>query len=54
MQNWKEHDENHERFVKSCLDELAARRAPIGTGPLPTKASLQSCETVVQSAVVQS
>jgi hypothetical protein len=27
MQNWEEHAENHERFVKSCLDELATRRS---------------------------
>jgi hypothetical protein len=47
MQNWEEHRENHDRFVKSCLDELATR--------LPIEATLQSrCETAVQPAAVQS
>jgi hypothetical protein len=54
MQNWEEHDENHDRFVNSCLDELAARRAPARIGPLPTKAALPGSETVVQSAVDRS
>jgi hypothetical protein len=54
MQSWEEHDENHDRFVKSCLDEQAARRAPARTAPMPTKATLQSGETAVQPAVDRS
>jgi hypothetical protein len=44
MQNWEEHEENHERFVKSCLDELVTRHADGRGGPLSTG---------VQPAVVQ-
>ena len=54
MQNWEEHDENHDRFVKSCLDELAARHAPARIGTLPTKATLQSSERAVPPAVDRS
>jgi hypothetical protein len=55
MQNWAEHKENHERFVKSCLDQLAVQKAPASIAPLPTEPALQSrCETAVQPAAVQS
>jgi hypothetical protein len=52
MQNWAEHDENHDRFVKSCLRELAIRPAPVRIVPLPPENAVPP--PVVKSAVVQS
>jgi hypothetical protein len=59
MQNWEEHAENHERFVKSCLDELATRRSrpePLPTGNPPVSYfPMQTVEKMrlrISSAVV--
>lgn len=40
MQNWDEHKDNHDRFLKSCLDASGSRQARTGSEPRPIEADV--------------